>query len=236
MSVTIRSAIPSSALAIYAHPDDADVACAGTLARWAAHGCAVHLVVAATGAKGTSDAEVTEDEVAALRHEELAKACAVTGISFESLGLEDGSVEDTEALRRQLVGLIRQHRPEVVLGHDPTAIFFGQHYVNHRDHRQLGWAVLDAVAPAAAMPHYFSDQGEPFGVPEVLLTGTLEPDCFVDIAGYLDTKVEAVACHVSQFPGDADLIAEVVRGRCEDDGRRCGLTVAEGFRLLHLHG
>ena len=82
----------------------------------------------------------------------------------------DGEVVNDEELRATLVGLIRQHRPEVVLGPDPTATFFGGVYVNHRDHRETGWALLDAVAPgrrdAALLPRA---QGAPHQVGHLLL-------------------------------------------------------------------
>ena len=54
-------------------------------------------------------------------------------------------------------GCIRSVRPDVVCCPDPTAVFFGDAYVNHRDHRVTGWATLDAVAPAAGNPHYFPE-------------------------------------------------------------------------------
>ena len=73
--------------------------------------------------------------------------------------------------------------PDVVLGHDPTAVFFGQDYFNHRDHRTAGWALLDALSPAAALPHYFPEAGPPHQVATVYLSGTLDPDVWVDIIG-----------------------------------------------------
>ena len=234
--VALHTTTPSSVLAIYAHPDDGDVACGGSLARWAKEGASVHLLVVCDGGRGTSEASLAPADLAARRRGELEAACAVTGASFEVLGLGDGEVENSTELRAQLVRALRQRRPEVVLSHDPTATFFGEHYFNHRDHRMLGWAVLDAVAPAAAMPHYFPEAGPPHAVSEVLLSGTLEPSCFVDISSHLDAKVAAVACHRSQFDDDGQWIAEVLRQRAEDDGRRVGGGVAEGFRLLRPNG
>ena len=92
-------------------------------------------------------------------------------------------------------------KPEVVLGPDPTATFFGEVYVNHRDHRETGWALLDAVAPAAAMPLYFPEQGPPHQVSVLLLSGTHEPDVVVDVSRTIDTKVKAMLAHASQLGG-----------------------------------
>lgn len=235
-TVDIHDRVPGRVLAIYAHPDDADVAAAGTLCRWTKGGASVHLVVAADGGRGSLDASVTPAALAARRSVELDEACAITGVSVEVLGMGDGTIENSAAFRRDLVALVRRHRPDVVLSHDPTAVFFGRHYFNHADHRALGWAVLDAVAPAAAMPHYFPDAGAAHLVAEVLLSGTLEPNCAVDVFSYLDAKVSAVACHRSQFDDHGDAIGDVLRQRAAEEGRRAGLKAAETFRLLRPNG
>ena len=147
---------PKSVMAIYAHPDDADVAAGGLLAQWASEGCQVHLVVVCDGSKGSHSPSADSSAIAGLRSSELKHAADLLGAaSVSELGLSDGDVTNDEKLRKTLVGLVRRHRPEVVLGPDPTATFFGGVYVNHRDHRETGWALLDAVAPAAAMPLYF---------------------------------------------------------------------------------
>ena len=115
---------------------------------------------------------------------------------------------------------------------DPTATFFGRTYVNHRDHRVVGWAVLDAVAPAARMPLYFPDRGAPHRVSQVFLSGTLEPDVFVDIGPGLAAKTSALDCHRSQLGDAAEVLATVISQRAEDAGRRAGVRYAEAFRLL----
>ncbi len=229
------TAVPGCALAVYAHPDDADVACGGTLARWARDGCAVHLVVCTDGGRGTSDPTVTTSALAARRADELGAAAALVGLaSHRVLGLGDGELENDESLRGELVAIIRQVRPEVVLGHDPTAVFFGQEYFNHRDHRAAGWAVLDAVAPAAAMPQYFPGAGPPHRAGAAYLSGTLDPDVWVDVSSTLEVKVGAVECHQSQFAGADGWAGEAVRLRAEEEGRRAGVSFAEGFRRLRL--
>jgi len=228
-------ATPRSALAVYAHPDDADVACAGTLARWAKAGCEVHLVICTNGAKGTPDPAVDPTELAERRAGELAAAAAAVGLhSFRSLGLGDGELENSPEFRAELVGWIRRLRPEVVLGHDPTAVFFAQHYFNHHDHRELGWALLDALSPAAALPHYFPEQGPAHRAEVAYLSGTLEPDVWVDVSETIETKVAAVACHRSQLPEADGWADEVVRGRAAEEGHRAGVAYAEGFRRLFL--
>lgn len=228
---------PGVVLAVYAHPDDADVACAGSLARWAKAGGSVHLVVCTDGGKGTYDPEVDPVRLAEERSGELREAADVVGLAtVDVLGYPDGELTDSAEFRRTLVERVRALRPDVVCGHDPTAVFFGRSYFNHRDHRIAGAALLDAVAPAAALPHYFPEAGPPHQVATVLLTGTLEPDEWVDVSDTIDTKVAAVECHRSQFAGQEGWAGEAVRRRAAEEGRRAGVACAEGFRRLNLGG
>lgn len=229
--------IPEVVLAVYAHPDDSDVACGGTLARWAKAGAAVHLIVCTDGGKGTFDPEVTPADLAARRAAELEASSALIGLqSVTNLGYPDGGLADSDELRGTLVQWVRRLRPDVVCGHDPTALFFGQEYFNHRDHRLAGTTLLDAVSPAAALPHYFPEAGPPHQVATVLLSGTLEPDVWVDVTETIDLKAAAVECHRTQFAEPGGWAGEAVRRRAEQEGRRAGAGYAEGFRRLTLRG
>jgi LmbE family N-acetylglucosaminyl deacetylase len=228
---------PEVALAVYAHPDDADVACGGTLARWAAAGAAVHLVVCTDGGKGTFDPEVKATELAAVRAAELEESSALIGLaSVVNLGYPDGELIDSDSFREALVRAVRRLRPGVVCGHDPTAMFFGQEYFNHRDHRIAGAALLDAVIPAAALPLYFPAAGPAHQVATVLLSGTLEPDEWVDVSVTIERKAAAVECHRTQFAEPGGWAGEAIRLRAEEEGRRAGVPFAEGFRRLTLRG
>jgi len=229
--------VPGVALAIYAHPDDPDVSCGGTLAAWAAAGCQVHTLICTDGGKGTADPDRDPAGLIADRTAEAAAAAAVLGLAGqEQLGLPDGELRDDDGFRGALVAAVRRLRPDTVLCPDPTAVFFGQDYFNHRDHRITGFAALDAVAPAAAMPHYFPEAGPAHQVATVLLSGTLEPDVWVDISAWVDRKGEAVGCHRSQFPDGEEWAATAVRLAAEDAGRLAGVPCAEGFRRLRLGG
>ncbi len=229
--------VPRRALAIYAHPDDPDVACGGTLALWAAGGCEVNVCLCCDGDKGSSDRRTVPQELVRSRRREVEAAGVVLGVSAHHwLGYPDGEVEDTAELRGRLVALVRDVRPEVVVAPDPTAVFFGGGYVNHRDHRQVGWATLDAVAPAAASPHYFPDQGEAFQVAGLYLSGTLEPDTWVDITTSLDQKAAALACHTSQLGEAGEWLRDAVRQQAEEAGRMAGVAYAEAFRKVVLGG
>jgi LmbE family N-acetylglucosaminyl deacetylase len=230
----IESTIPDRALAVFAHPDDPEVGCGGTLARWTAGGCEVHLVIANRGDKGSTDPSTDPDALAAARAEEVARAAGVLGLaSVEHLGYPDGELEADAALRARLVGLLRARRPDAVIAPDPTAVFFGDSYVNHRDHRQLGWALLDALVPAAS-PLYVPDAGPAHQVGLVLLAGTLEADAWVDVGDVLDVKVAAVSCHGSRLGADPGLIGEILEQRAAEEGARAGVARAEAFRRLRF--
>lgn len=227
--------VPARALAIYAHPDDPDISCGGTLAKWALAGCAVDVVLCTAGDKGSRDATQEPKALAARRSEEARRSSQVLGVRrVHGLGRPDGEIENDLATRRQLVAIVREVKPDVVVCPDPSAVFFGSHHYNHRDHRIVGWAALDAVSPAASSPLYFPEQGPPHEVAELLMTGSLEPDVYVDVTATIDTKVEAVACHESQLQGGDDWFSDALRQRAGEAGREAGVAFAEAFRRLRL--
>ncbi len=227
--------VPSSALAIYAHPDDSDVSCGGTVARWSAGGAEVHVAICAQGDKGSTDGTTDPAQLAARRIEEVREAAQALGVAENHfLGHPDGGLHQVTGLVEELVILVRALRPEAVICPDPQAVFFGQDYFNHRDHRAVGWAALDAVAPSAALPLYFPSAGRPHQVPVVYLSGTLAPDAWVDISATLGVKCEALSCHRSQVGESSEWLRGAVRQRAEEAGRQAGVRYAEGFRRLRL--
>jgi LmbE family N-acetylglucosaminyl deacetylase len=233
--------VPASALAVYAHPDDAEIAAGGTLAKWAASGASVWVLVTARGDKGTDDPNADGDALAARRVEETAKAAALLGLAGHfHLGYDDGDLPDNRELRGAIVRHVRELRPEVVLCPDPTAVFFGDGYFNHHDHRVTGWATLDAVAPAAGNPHYFPEHLraglDVHRVRAVYLSGTLEPNCWVDIADTLERKIDGLFCHESRIVDTGDWLRQFLRDRAEQGAAGSGARYAETFRRITLSG
>jgi len=234
--------VPARALAVFSHPDDPEVACAGTLAAWVAAGCEARMLIVNAGDKGSDDASVAPDELARERAEEVAAAGEVLGLAGAVLlGVPDGEAQNTPELRGRIVEVLRRYRPEVVICPDPTSVFFGSAYLNHHDHREVGWAALDACAPMAASPLYYPDAGPAHAVEVVLLAGTLAADCWVDIDATLAKKAAALACHETRL-GDVavELATELVAARAEEAAEAAaaagttGLRAAEGFRRLLL--
>lgn len=227
--------VPSVALAIFAHPDDPDVSCGGTLAFWAQSGTEVHVCLCCLGDKGSTDPSTSPDALAELRRLEVQRAGQQLGVTAHHwLGYPDGHVPGDLEVPERLVSLLRALRPEVVVAPDPTAVLFGPNYVNHRDHRAVGWAVLDAVSPAAANPHYFPQAGPPHQVKALYLAGTLEPDTWVDITGTLDLKAAALACHQSQLGPGGEWLRNAVGQQAQAAGDLAGVAYAEAFRKVVL--
>ncbi|MGH7424648.1 MAG: PIG-L deacetylase family protein [Candidatus Methylomirabilales bacterium] len=229
----------SKALVFCAHPDDGEFSCGGSMARWGGEGKEVILCVVTNGAAGSNDPSVVREELVALREREQRQAAEIVGVKeVIFLGYEDGYVEDSHGLRRDMVREIRRHKPDVVVGPDPTSFYFEQRYVNHPDHRAVGLAFLAAVNPGATtVPLYRAelyDQGfHPHQVKACLLTSTREPDYFVDIEGFLETKIRALRAHASQM-GTWDELGEMIRGMAGTVGERSGgsCRYAEGFRAF----
>jgi LmbE family N-acetylglucosaminyl deacetylase len=237
--MTLVTAAPERALAVYAHPDDPEISAGGTLARWADAGTEVWVLITTRGEKGTSDPDADLDELARVRVEETAAAAAKLGFAGHlHLDYGDGEIADNRDLVESIVRCVREVRPEIVVCPDPTAVFFGDAYFNHRDHRVTGWATLDAVAPSATNPHYFPEhRAEGLGVhhvSSVYLTGTLEPNCWVDITDTLERKIDALFCHASQLTETGEWFREFLRTSAEEAGLAAGVPYAEGFRRISL--
>src|SRR5215210_1100526 len=108
----LLAAAPARVLAVYAHPDDPEISCGGTLAAWAGAGSEVHVLTCTRGEKGSNDPATDPEDLARRRSREVAEAAAVLGLSgHEHLAVDDGEVENTSALRGEIVAAIRRVRP-----------------------------------------------------------------------------------------------------------------------------
>ncbi len=229
--------VPERAMLIYAHPDDIEFSAAGTAARWAKAGCEVTYVVITDGNVGSHQEGLTSVEVAEMRRAEQEAAAKVASVQeCVFLGYDDGLLQPTLELRKDLVRLIRKLKPEVVVCGDPTVFFPSNTRINHPDHRAAATAAIDAVFPAAEMPLLYpeleADGFTPHKVSYVLISNPVEPTFFIDISDTLDTKLEALREHHSQLDG-WDL-EEPIRAWAADTGQKVGFKYAEAFRLITL--
>ena len=226
--------VPRSALTIFAHPDDAEFGVAGTLAKWAGSGCKITMVLCTSGNVGTHDAKFTPNTLAALREEEQKNACAVLGAQhIEFLRHDDGRLVADLTLRRELVHLIRKHKPEVVFCGDPNLVFWGPNRVNHPDHRAAALAALDAIFPCASMELMWPEEGPVHEVHGIYVRAFEQLDTWIDVAGTVELKIKALHEHHSQLDGMTNL-EEMIRQRAADAGKEKGLACAENFRVVRL--
>jgi LmbE family N-acetylglucosaminyl deacetylase len=227
-------------LAVFAHPDDAEICAGGTLARCAREGRAVHLLVLTNGDRGSDDPAQDRAELAKTRGVETEAAGKVLGLAgCRVLENHDGELENSASVRAEIARTVREVRPDTVISCDPTAWFFGNRYFNHADHRTAGEAALDAVFPGAGNPHFFTEQLagglSPWKVPEIWLGWTIEPNHRQDITGFLDVKLAALAEHRSQVEGDMlGFFQEWLPAEAEENGKKIGAQHAEAFRVLSL--
>jgi len=230
---------PASALAIGAHPDDVEFGCGATLAKWASRGCVVHHLVCTDGAKGTWDPRADTAALAERRQDEQRDAARrLAGASAGSvifLGHVDGELDSGLAQRSEVARVIRQLRPQIVLGHDPW-----KRYRIHPDHRHAGLLACEGVV-AARDPHFFPEHGVAHHRPDLLLLWEADEVSHVeDVTGFVDRKLEALEAHESQFESTMhardDEQLELFRSRIHDRlaalGADHGVGAAEVFARI----
>jgi LmbE family N-acetylglucosaminyl deacetylase len=230
--------VPGRALAIGAHPDDIDFGCGGTLAKWAAAGCAVTELVLTDGSKGSWDPKVDRAALVALRREEQRAAAAALGAGdVVFLTHIDGELQSGLAERAEVCRAIREVRPDVVLGHDPW-----KQYRLHPDHRHAGFLAVEGIV-AARDPHFFPDQGLAPHRPSCLLLWEANVvDHVESVDAFLDAKLAALLAHQSQWQStmgiDADREAQArafetrIRERATEAGAAAGVTLGEAFKRI----
>lgn len=230
---------PSSALAIGAHPDDVEFGCGATLAKWAAQGCVVHHLICTDGSKGTWDVGADLAALVERRADEQREAARrLAGASageVRFLGYVDGELPSDLEARGRVARVIRELRPEVVLGHDPW-----KRYRLHPDHRHAGLLVCEGIV-AARDPHFHPEHDLEHHRPSVLLLWEAdEPNHVEDVGTTVDAKLAALEAHESQFEttmhasDDAELerFRVRVRERLAELGAPHGLGAAEIFARI----
>jgi len=226
-------------LAVFAHPDDAEICAGGAMAKWAATGREVHLLILTNGDRGSGDPRASREELAATRRQETEAAVEVLGLaSARVLSTHDGELENTSILREAVTRRIREVRAETVVSCDPTAVFFENRYYNHSDHRTAGWIALDSCFPGSGNPHFFSEQlGEGLQTQDVFdvwLGWSNEPNRTEDVTGFFDVKIQALARHASQLTEGIRFFDEFLRKDAVRAGEKIGVEHAEEYRVLDL--
>jgi LmbE family N-acetylglucosaminyl deacetylase len=231
----MNSYAPQRILAIGAHPDDVEFACAGTLARCLKRGDAVCMIVMCNGdsASATKGAE----ELVAVRSRELNEAAKVLGAEMPiELGLPDYGVWYEREILLLLTDAIRRTRPDAVITHF-DADYGGDHNNTLKLAQDATLAasvagVKTAHPPIPKIPYlYMMEPVGGFG---------FQPQVYVDITATLDVKIRMIECHRSQIEwmnryGGMDS-REYIKTVAKFRGYQAGVEYAEGFIPHHSFG
>lgn len=240
LEIDARVGVPESAICLFAHPDDPEFTCGGTLARWTDAGCRVTYVLMTdgrAGVQGLGDTPIADADLVAMRQREQREAAAVLGVhDVVFLGHRDGELIHTLDLRRELVREIRRARPQAAVLFDPQRRVMPG-YVQHPDHWISGEAALAALFPLAGNRRTFADMFDeglaPHQVQDIYLVNAVEPNLRVDISGTIERKIEAMGRHHSQV-ADPDGLGDLLRLMATQAAGDSGMPYAEQFHFLRF--
>jgi LmbE family N-acetylglucosaminyl deacetylase len=223
-------------LVFSAHPDDLDFGCAATVAKLTSEGNEVVYCVITNGEKGTQKVNHTKQQMVKLREKEQCAAGAAVGVrNVVFLRQTDGNLEHTSEVRKKVIRVIRETKPDIIISQDPGNHSFDSFYRFHRDHRITAEIVFDAIYPAAGskafFPELINEKVHPHQIEEVWFYGTDRPNLFVNITNTIEKKIEALRCHDSQFH-DFEKLADHVYQNARTQGKKKKMIHAEGFRKL----
>lgn len=219
-------------LCVVAHPDDAEILCAGTLTRYAQSGHTVTIAVFTDGSMG--DAVIKPAELGAMREKETCAAAGIIGAKLIWGGIVDEHVFPDAAQRLRMIDILREADPDVIFTHSPNDY--------HPDHRYVSQLVFDAYFQKG-LPHMPGQQMPAcrFGKAQVYYMDNLGgigffPTEYVDITETFEIKKQMLCCHKSQFEAMKDLadtnLLDMIEVQARFRGMAAGCRYAEGFTRL----
>lgn len=228
----------NNVLAFFAHPDDAEFLCAGTLARLQSQGWQIHLATMTAGDGGS--AELPNAGIARIRLGEAARAAALLEAGYHCAGLPDFFFNYDAPTLRRVIEIIRLTNPAIVFTHSPD-----DYLVDHETASRLVRAACfaapapnahteaeNAAPPVAAIPHlYYADPLEG----KDILGRPVAPGFYVDISDVIELKAQMLACHASQrewlrAQHGMDHYLESMTAWAARRGAEVGVPYAEAFR------
>jgi LmbE family N-acetylglucosaminyl deacetylase len=218
-------------LAVVAHPDDAELLCAGTLARAKADRAAIGICVLCRGDKGQPKRALAK--LATVRRREMDTSATLLGAQLFRGDLPDGELDDSPAQRRRVIEIFRRFQPSLVLAHAP--------HDYHPDHRAAS-ALAEAASWFCASRGHKTPSPALSAPPALWWMDTLsmigfEPGFFVDVSKYVDLKSRLLACHKSQLLRGADAgfspLDQLMRIQAKARGSQAGVEAAEAFQEYH---
>lgn len=228
----------STALAFFAHPDDAEFLCAGALARLHARGFTIHFATMTAGDGGS--AELPPAEIARIRLGEAAQSAALLAGTHQWAGSQDLLLCYDPPTLRRVIEIVRRVNPQLVFTHSPQDYLL-DHEITSQLVRAACFAasvpnvqtLAETATPATAhVPHlYYCDALEgkdSFGAP-------VPPGFYVDISDEIETKAQMLACHASQREWllrqhGMDQYLQAMRDWSARRGTEAGVAYAEAFR------
>ena len=226
-------------LGIFAHPDDAEILCAGTLSLLKKAGWNVHIATMAKGDKGTT--QHTREEISRIRKAEAIKAAGLIGGTYHSIGFEDVYILYERETINRTTALVRKIRPQLVFTASPSDYML--------DHEMTSLIVQTACFSAGIKNMEVEEESfEP--IPYLYYCDPIEgldkmgepvkPSIYVDISTEIGTKENMLACHESQQSWllshqDSEYILAMKRFSAKR-GKEINRAYAEGFRQHLGHG
>jgi len=215
------------------HPDDAEAFCGGTLAKYKAQG---HDIAIATLTRGdVGSPTVSREEIATVRENEARKAASLLGAELFWFGYDDEFLYDTPDVRRHVIDVLRQFKPDLVLCPDKDNDY-------HPDHTRTGQLVWDTHV-MAAVRLIATDHGPCEHIHDIWYYDTpagigFEPEHYVDISDFWDTKVRLAECHASQDTWLKHIygygVAYLIETQSRFRGYQTGCKFAEAFRQARM--
>lgn len=226
-------------LVIAAHPDDAEISCAGTIAKHVAMGYKVGIVDLTRGELGTRGTPE-------IRAAEAAEAAKILGVSVrDNLGLKDGFFQNDPTHQLAVVCAVRKYQPSIVLA---NAV-----YDRHIDHGKGASLAYDACFLSGLVRIETKDDDgkkqqpwRPSAVYHYIQSVYIEPDFIVDVSDHWETKMKAIRAFKSQFydPNSNDPATyissphfiKMLEARAIDLGHAIGGLYGEGFTVRRYPG
>lgn len=225
-------------LVFAAHPDDAELACSGTLLKYKAEGKRIGIIDLTRGELGTRGTAETRDQ-------EAIDSTAILGLDVrENLRMRDGFFVNDEAHQLQIIQKIRQYQPEIML--------INALHDRHPDHGKAG-ALLNDATFLAGLPKIVTDlkgQKQMPWRPRILLQyiqdAYIKPDILIDVSDFWELKMKSIRAFKTQFYNpdiqeqetyiSSPEFVKVIEARAREFGKSIGATFAEGYTSKKLLG
>jgi LmbE family N-acetylglucosaminyl deacetylase len=219
-------------LAVVAHPDDAELLCAGTLARARDDGATIGIAVMCKGDGGQPVKPIPN--LTQLRRKEMNTAGKLLGAKVFHGAAGDGKLFDTTAARQRLMDIFRVFKPTLVITHDP-ADYHADHQATSKIAETASW--LCASSGQKTKRKALGVQPKLWFMDTINMSGFL-PGFYVDVTDYMDVKEKMLACHKSQIARGSDdnmpAVIELLRLQAAARGEQADVAAAEAFRIAPL--